>query len=249
MDSPPSAFRPRRAHLARRIRDLLRTAVLSGEFGSGPLPGETELATQYGTGRNVIRAALDLLRQEGLVARIQGSGTFSQTRKSYHRFESLHSLEESLGGGHVAHHLLAYELLPAPPAVARRFGIEVGTSCVFLERLGYIDGFPASVSSSWFRGDLVADIAPGERTADFYSIIKSAGITELGDASITLEAIPADASVAELLRLPQGAPILLIDRLLHLENGAPFEWGVTHCSSDRFALVMTSNRNRPGGSR
>jgi GntR family transcriptional regulator len=249
LDTPPSAFRPRRAHLARRIRDLLRTAVLSGDFGSGPLPGEAELATQYGTGRNVIRAALDLLRQEGLVARIQGSGTFCQTRKSYHRFGSLHSLEESLGGGHVAHRLLAYEALPAPPAVASRLGVEVGATCVFLERLGYIDGFPASVSSSWFRGDMVAEIAPRDRTADFYSIINAAGLSRLGDATITLEAIAADASVAELLRLSPGAPILLIDRLLHLADGTPFEWGITHCSSDRFALVMTANRNRSGDSR
>lgn len=233
-------------HHARRIRDLLRGAILAGDFGTGPLPSEPELAVSYGAGRNVIRTALDLLRNEGLVVRIQGSGTFSVARKGYHRFETLRSLDESLTG-HVAHDVLALDEVPAPPAVASRLACEVGAPCVFLERLAYVDGSPVSLNGSWFRGDLLGDLRGVNMTADFYSIVRIASGLALGEARIVLEAVPADAGLAELLRIEPGAPALLIDRVLHLADDTPFEWGVTHSSSKHLALLLVTSRDNPGG--
>ncbi|ROR43812.1 regulatory GntR family protein [Kitasatospora cineracea] len=69
-----AAGRPR-ADRARQVADVLRQQVLSEAFGAGPLPHEDVLAQEFGASRNTVRQALDLLRGEGLVRRVPGTGT------------------------------------------------------------------------------------------------------------------------------------------------------------------------------
>src|ERR1700712_644844 len=59
-----------------RVRELLRGEILQQLRRGDLLPSEWELETMFGASRGVIRAALDLLRGEGLIARLQGAGTF-----------------------------------------------------------------------------------------------------------------------------------------------------------------------------
>ncbi|MGW0179559.1 GntR family transcriptional regulator [Nocardia sp. NPDC003345] len=60
---------------ARRLRDLLRAELRAGAFGSGRLPGESELMSRHRASRDSVRAALDLLRRDGLIERRRGLGT------------------------------------------------------------------------------------------------------------------------------------------------------------------------------
>lgn len=56
-------------------RDLL-TGILTGGYPpKSTLPTESRLASDYGVSRSVVRSALELLKQEGLVRAQQGSGT------------------------------------------------------------------------------------------------------------------------------------------------------------------------------
>ncbi|WP_158243099.1 FadR/GntR family transcriptional regulator [Acidimangrovimonas sediminis] len=55
----------------------LRKLITSSELGEGgQLPTERALAERLGVGRRALRAALDVLEEEGLVWRRQGKGTF-----------------------------------------------------------------------------------------------------------------------------------------------------------------------------
>ncbi|MCC5579121.1 GntR family transcriptional regulator [Microtetraspora sp. AC03309] len=50
--------------------------IRAGELAPGTvLPGEHEMATQYGVGREAVRKALGVLRAEGLVATNKGEGS------------------------------------------------------------------------------------------------------------------------------------------------------------------------------
>lgn len=63
--------------VATRIAERLRTDIVGGAFGrDGRLPTERDLADRFGVARNTVRRAINDLRDEGLVVRHVGRGTF-----------------------------------------------------------------------------------------------------------------------------------------------------------------------------
>lgn len=59
-----------------QLADVLREKIRDGELQPGTeLPGEHEMAKQYGVGRPAVRQALGVLRAEALVVTRRGEGT------------------------------------------------------------------------------------------------------------------------------------------------------------------------------
>src|SRR4051812_12076926 len=66
-----------RIPLHERVQEALRRRVEDGEFSpSAPLPGEGELAGEYGVSLGTMRRALAGLASAGLLERRQGDGTY-----------------------------------------------------------------------------------------------------------------------------------------------------------------------------
>jgi GntR family transcriptional regulator len=64
------------AALHHQISAILRSAIMSGEYGrGGALPGESALIATYGVSRATVRRALDTLEREKLIERHQGKAT------------------------------------------------------------------------------------------------------------------------------------------------------------------------------
>lgn len=73
MTIDPSSYEPVYLQLAR----ILREAIGRGELGAGEkLPSETRLSQQYELGRDAVRDALQVLRSEGAIVTVKGSGSF-----------------------------------------------------------------------------------------------------------------------------------------------------------------------------
>jgi LacI family transcriptional regulator len=62
--------------LTARVEQLLRQALAEGQFASGRLPTEVELAEQLGVSRETVRLATETLQEEGLLVKIRRKGTF-----------------------------------------------------------------------------------------------------------------------------------------------------------------------------
>lgn len=73
MTIDPSSFEPAYLQLA----GILRRAIEAGEFRPGEsLPSEGRLAQRYELGRDAVRDALRVLRSEGRIVTVKGSGSF-----------------------------------------------------------------------------------------------------------------------------------------------------------------------------
>lgn len=60
-----------------QLADLLRARIESGGLAAGSaVPSESFLMQDHGVSRGTVRAAMGILRAEGLVITIQGRGTF-----------------------------------------------------------------------------------------------------------------------------------------------------------------------------
>ncbi|PXY29008.1 GntR family transcriptional regulator [Prauserella endophytica] len=116
------------------------------------LPGENDLARQYGVSRMTVRQALDLLDSDNFVVRRQGSGTFvSETAKRGRRLNRLRSFADEIAGtaGEVSSRVVRAETGPATAEVAAVFGIAEGDVVNRVTRVRLIGGAPAALQDAW----------------------------------------------------------------------------------------------------
>ncbi|GAB3994125.1 GntR family transcriptional regulator [Glycomyces albus] len=223
----------------RRIRDVLRTRILEGEYGDRPLPSETDLAVEFSASRNVVREVLALLRDEGLVTRIQGCGTFVVSAKAEHGLDRLRGLAETFHAGHprVANRVLLAERVPAVPLVAERLEIEPGAPVVALERIRLLDGEPVSLDASYLPAEVGEPLlAQDLEHRDVFALIESELGLPLGRARVAIESVAADSTVADLLETRVGSPLLFVERLAYSDLGRPVDLEFLRFRGDRISL-------------
>jgi GntR family transcriptional regulator len=236
--------RRRRVDDASRVRDLLRTEILSGRYGEqAMLPSESELMLEYAVGRNVVRDCLDLLRAEGLVERIQGAGTFVLGTKAQHRFDRVHAIHDSVRrAGRVSGAVLSMSTVTAPRPVAEHLSLTPGAPCTLIEYTAVIAGTPFSVSTSYLPLPVGSQLDRGAFSGDFYQLLEAAGFTVNG-GDLTVEAIPADERAAATLHIRVGAPLIMFQRKLVSPDGSPLEYGYVRCRGDRLSLQIQLPRS------
>jgi GntR family transcriptional regulator len=235
----PTAPDTRRSGPVRRIRDVLRTRILDGVYGDRPLPSEAELALEFNASRNVVREVLALLRDEGLITRIQGSGTFVVSAKADHGLDRLRGLAETFAAHHprVTNRILLAEPVPAVPLVAERLGIEQGAPVVALERLRMLDGEPVSLDASYLPADVGEPLLGHDlEHRDVYALIESELGMPLGRARVVIESVAADPVVADLLEARVGSPLLYVERLACTDDGRPVDLEFLRFRGDRISL-------------
>jgi GntR family transcriptional regulator len=239
---PLGGARRLRADRARQVADVLRRQVLDGGYPGGTLPGETSLAREFGVSRNAVRDALAILTGEGLVARVQGTGTVVAGTKYPHGLERLAGLAETLREhGEVANEVRAASVMPAPPAIAARLG---KSEVVYVERLRRLNGLPLSLDLTYLAPDPgMAVLGDDLAGTDIFALLERHAGQPLGRADLTIEAVSADRHTAALLEVPPGAALLVAERLTCLADGRPVDLEYIRIRGDRLMLSGSLNRS------
>lgn len=256
----PSARRTRqKSNATRHVRDLLRVMVLSNRYEAhgGALPSEAELMLELGATRNVVREALGLLRDEGLIERLQGAGTFAVTHKILHRFDMLRGAGDGFPNRRqrIRGELPAAALIAAPPLVAAKLGLGTGQPCLQVDAWVAFDDVPFSLTTSYLRPEFEPRLRQAAFTGDWYELLESFGLS-IGSCTMNVEAILADDVVAPWLDVEAGAPLVLFTRLINDAEERPVEYGFVRVRADRVLLNVGLNRStamaappaRPGSS-
>lgn len=243
--APLAPQRRRRADRAREIADVLRQQFVYSAMREAALPDEAALVHEFGASRNTVREALGLLRDEGLVERVPGIGTFVVCEKYSHGLNTLLGLGETLvGHGRVSNEIRAAGSVTAPPAVARRLGLAGPTRVVYLERLRSLNGLVLSLDLTYLHPDVGEAVLAEDLVAnDIFVLIERLCGKRLGAADISVEAVNADPHSAALLQVPEGSALLMVERLAHLEDGRPVDLEYIRFRGDR--VRMNGRLSRP----
>ncbi len=235
----------RRADRARQVADILRRDVLHDVWPSGILPSEADLVAEFTTTRNTVREALDLLRAEGLVDRMPGVGTVVVRTKHQHDLDRLRGLAETFHGrGAVRNEVRALNLIQPPRAVQARLGLEADDDVLYVERLRTLDGVPVSLDVTYLVLDVARDIVGCDlTTSDLFVLIEETTGRRLGHADLLVEAISADAHTAAVLGTTKGSPLLMLERLTHLDDGTPVDLEFIRFRGDRLSLRGVTHRD------
>jgi GntR family transcriptional regulator len=233
----PTPIRRARADQARLVADVLRHQIHAGGYPDG-LPAEADLATEFFVSRNTVREALTTLKGEGLIDRGPRTGTHVAIRKYDHGLDALVGLKETFKGyGDIRNEVRATMTVSAPPSVANRLALRPGEPVVFIERLRYLGDLPLSLDMTYLVPDVgEAVIAHDLETNDIFSLIEQVTAERLGNANLAVEAVPADAHSAAILQVPDGAAVLLLERLTHLSDGRPVDLEYIRMRGDRITL-------------
>jgi GntR family transcriptional regulator len=218
--------------LHRRLADELRQRIATGALPVGAaLPTEAELCRQVGASRGPVRQALATLRAEGLIGGGRGRPPIVRAQPVPQPFETLLSFSRwaEQSGRRPGQRTLEIARRPARAEAADALGLEAGEPVVELLRLRLLDGQPAMVERTSFiesAGRSLFDFDPD--SGSVYAYLTEQGV-DLAVARHVFDAVAADATDAELLGVPVGAPLLRERRHTASSAGEQLEF-----SDDRY---------------
>lgn len=225
MSNPSPTFSP----LYRQIKQLIMQSLEAGEWTPGEaIPSELELAARYKVSQGTVRKAIDELAAENFLVRRQGKGTFVATHEEAHaQFRFLRLVPNEGEQEYPESRLLECRRARASSEVARLLDVKAGDGIVYIRRLLVFRGDPIvldeiSLPAAAFKG-LDADKF-NEYHGSMYRLFETEFGTRMIRADERLRAIAADRAAAELLLVPEGTPLLCVDRVAYTYGDRPVEF-------------------------
>lgn len=240
------------AHTVRWLYDVMRSELMDHAFDDKVLPSEDTLVRRYGVSRGAVRKVIDLLRQEGMVERTRGAGTFIVVpdvlphdvgpSRDVAQDVNEHAARVSIFTTHVALH-------DAPPYVASRLRLPVGAPVVVLESTTYLDGFPLSARTAFMPSTPFRVLLDGGVPLDRspYVVMHDVLGEHPGDTDLRITASTAGAAVAGILGIREGAPTLDTAREVYSRAGDVLEHSVSHARADRLSFWTVMAAREPMG--
>jgi GntR family transcriptional regulator len=215
--------------LYRQIKSLILQGLEQGEWRPGEaIPSETELAQRYNVSQGTVRKAIDEMAADNLLVRKQGKGTFVASHhdpRAMFRFLRLSPISGELGTPQSVP--LECGRGRAGAEVARLLGIEPGSPIIILRRLLKFAGRPVVVDEIYLPGETFQGLTL-EMVQDYHGSLYGLFETRFGVRMIRAEerlrAVSADRASSELLQVPEGSPLLSVERVAYTYGDRPVEW-------------------------
>jgi GntR family transcriptional regulator len=212
-----------------QLRDLLKTKIDTKEWTDGTrLPGENELCQEYKVSRTVVRQALLELELAGLVIRHKGRGTFVAGPKVVEGLaQKLTGFYEDMfeRGKNLKTQVLVNKIVPADDFLAAKLNINSGELIFQIRRLRFVEGEPLVVVTSYLPVALCPQLKDVDLTdRSLYLFLEEQCHVLISRSYRTIEALLANKENADLLRISEGDPVILLEATSYLEDGIPVEY-------------------------
>lgn len=203
--------------------------LAAGEWRPGDaIPSEVELATRFNVSQGTVRKAIDEMAAENLLVRRQGKGTFVASHNDPRAFYRFLRLVPNEGDIQLSESCpLECMRAKAGADVARALALEHGAPIVIIRRLLTFTDEPVVVDEIYLPGDLFPDLTLDvlvDTESSLYSLFESRYGVRMIRAEERIRAVGADRVTAELLKVTEGSPLLLVERVAYTYGDKPVEW-------------------------
>jgi GntR family transcriptional regulator len=252
-DHSSAAFVDSSVPLYYQLATILRENIISGRYAVGDkFPTEADLVGMYSVSRATVRGALQNLKDEGLIRREAGRGTFvSGTPEFTGTLKMDGTLNGLIAMGlATSPRLVELQQVVVPPQQAEALGMEPGTLAIRACRVRYYKDNPYCYIINTLPlqyGEMISD--EDWESGSILKHLQTDHDIELGDADEYVRATVADANLARWLQVRIGAPLLQVEYLIRDAEGNPVETPVIYYRSDMhaFTLRLTWSNEGPGG--
>lgn len=199
-----------------------------GEWKPGDMiPSEVDLAVRFKVSQGTVRKAIDELATEQLLKRRQGKGTFVSTHhEPRSQFRFLRLAPDEGEPYYPESRILDCKRVRAPSEIARLLDLKAGEVAVEIRRLLLYAGTPTVLDEIWLPGALFRGLT-AERLAEYkgpmYGLFESDFGTRMIRASEKIRAVAADGASAAVLEVPEGTPLLSVERVALTYADRPVE--------------------------
>lgn len=225
-----------------QLRELLRSYITVQLQPGTAFPSERDLAARFGLARMTVRQAIDSLVAEEVLDRVVGLGTFVTRPKLDLQVKLTSYTEEMQRRGMIpTATVLSFEQIPATALLARELQLDEGQPIVRFRRLLLADGEPMSVDENFIPAHRVPGILDQPPPTSLYNVLSERFglVMEWGEDMI--EATAASASIARLLKVDMGEPLLKIQRHAFVSR-AMVDYSVSFYRADRYKLWVPLQR-------
>lgn len=225
-----------------QLRELLRSYILLHSKAGRQLPSERDMSEHFNVARMTLRSAVQALVDERLLDRVVGVGTFVAKEKLDVTLAlTSYSEEMARRGMRPSARTLAFEQLPATARLAKELQIEEGQGVVRLRRLLLADEEPMSVDENFIPAWRVPGILDAGPPVSLYNVLgeRYGLVIEWGED--TIEANAASPSIARLLQVDIGAPVLRTERHAYVARST-VDYSVSFYRADRYKLRVPLQR-------
>ncbi|QIJ61433.1 GntR family transcriptional regulator [Streptomyces sp. JB150] len=235
-----------------QIADDIRQRILDGDLQAGDkLPTESDLMAEYGVSRIVIRNATDVLKNEGLVTKQQGSGTFVREQRPLRKRLSVDLYgkrptgspmkRETESQGRRSEWEHTTRRTSATRAIAERLAIQPGDEVVRTAYRFLADNEPIMLSTSYEPYELIAGTAIEHPEASpVTGVVPRMDLIGQHITHVT-EDVNARAPrpyESEQLDIAPGVPVMTITRTYYVDD-RPVETCDIVVAADRYTLSYT----------
>jgi DNA-binding GntR family transcriptional regulator len=236
--------RAERKTLTEIAEEELRHAIATGAYRAGSqLPTETELVAMLGVSRTVVREALRMLEEGGLILRRHGVGTFVRDQailKNLNFNYGITEMIESAGLRAGTSHLAARRE-PADSDLSEQLRVPLGTPMLTIERVRTADERPVvfsldSLAEAHLRG--VAFDPNRLLTESVYSLLQVDGGRGIEYGIARVQPAVAPDHVAEHLALPVGAMVLYLVQTDYSAADEPVLYSREYHLPDAFDFII-----------
>jgi GntR family phosphonate transport system transcriptional regulator len=241
MTARGSVLRQDGVALWRQIANRLQADIGAGRYPpGGKLPTEAELSQQFRVNRHTVRRALEELSRGGLVRVEQGRGSFVaedvleyavEPRTRFSEWIKRHNMEPS-------GRLLQLKETAADTHIANGLGIRSGSRVILLERLGFADERPVSLSQHYFPARMRGLLDALRTQPTITEALKSVGIMDYLRQVTRVTARLPSAEEAELLRTARNRPLLVTENVNVDRAGTVVEFGISRYPTPRVQIVF-----------
>jgi len=227
-----------------QLQQLLRKKILSGTFPiDTPLPTENELCKDYKVSRTTVRQAFAALKNEGLIFRIPGKGTYIAadrlSDKIMHYFSTVDSIGETLKFASLPKKIHHKGVVAPSARIASIMGLEPGEKIFCTRGVRFQNEYPFCYFMTSTHPDFIKDInLEGIKSETVLKlIIKKTGI-KLQRVTQKIRAVKANEKVAKFLDIKKDIPLLELECIYISENDKIIEVGLNHFNGELFSYSM-----------
>jgi GntR family transcriptional regulator len=236
--------------LVYQLSEIFRSKIITGELeANDAFPTEEQITEAYGVSRTTVRLALAKLVNEGFIRRKQGVGTFVNPKglvrvgeiqplsRDMSEVKSTTNILES-AGKRVSTEVLSFRLERPSERIAEKLDIDTDGRVVTFERVRFADGEPLVVEQIWIPETICPDMDMRDVEGSVYRVLADRYGLRVTAAHQALRAVNADARVAPLLNVAEGAAVMHVAGVSYSDVGTPIEVEESWFRSDLMEFII-----------